>query len=251
MPVTHETTGSNPVQTAKFKIVVDKDYQMLYNSLISYKKFDTEPRLINICMKHIHHIIPRHMGGTDDSSNLIELTVEEHAEAHRLLYEQHGKEEDRIAWLALCGQITHEEAVREGKRLGRQKTNEILKERYGDDWKKIIARKGNDRLLEILKQDPDFLRRVNPKSFLGKKHKEESKKKIGEKNSKHQKGEGNSQYGTCWITNGTDSIKVKKDSPIPEGWRKGRKINSGGGAMAARRAHNPETRFESCDRNQF
>lgn len=32
-------------------------------------------------MKHIHHIIPRHMGGTDDPSNLIELTIQEHAEA--------------------------------------------------------------------------------------------------------------------------------------------------------------------------
>jgi hypothetical protein len=41
-------------------------------------------------MKHKHHIVPRHMGGTDDPSNLIELTVEEHAEAHRKLWEQYG-----------------------------------------------------------------------------------------------------------------------------------------------------------------
>jgi len=34
-------------------------------------------------MKHIHHIIPKHMGGTDEESNLVELTVEEHAEAHK------------------------------------------------------------------------------------------------------------------------------------------------------------------------
>ena len=25
-------------------------------------------------MKHIHHIIPKHMGGTDEESNLVELT---------------------------------------------------------------------------------------------------------------------------------------------------------------------------------
>lgn len=42
-------------------------------------------------MTHKHHIIPRHMGGTDDPSNLVELTVEKHAEAHRQLYEQYGK----------------------------------------------------------------------------------------------------------------------------------------------------------------
>ena len=38
-------------------------------------------------MKHMHHIIPRHAGGTDDLSNLVELTIEQHAEAHRKLYE--------------------------------------------------------------------------------------------------------------------------------------------------------------------
>ena len=51
------------------------------------------------------------MGGTDDPSNLIELTVEEHAEAHRLLYEQYGHWEDNCAYLALSGQIGQDEAM--------------------------------------------------------------------------------------------------------------------------------------------
>jgi len=54
-------------------------------------------------MKHIHHIIPKHSGGSNDPSNLIELTVEEHANAHRLLFEQYGKKEDYIAWKMLLG----------------------------------------------------------------------------------------------------------------------------------------------------
>ena len=66
---------------------------------------------INICMKHKHHIIPRHMGGTDDPSNLIELTPEEHAEAHRLLYEEHGHWQDRVAWIGLAGLATKAEHV--------------------------------------------------------------------------------------------------------------------------------------------
>ena len=61
---------------------------------------------------HMHHIVPKHAGGTDDPSNLVRLTVEEHAEAHKQLYEQHGREEDRIAWLGLSGQIGKEEAWR-------------------------------------------------------------------------------------------------------------------------------------------
>ena len=58
------------------------------------------------------------MGGTDDSSNLIELTIEEHAEAHRELYEKYGKQEDLFAWKGLSGQWTkyqiHKAFSREG-----------------------------------------------------------------------------------------------------------------------------------------
>lgn len=61
---------------------------------------------------HKHHIVPRHMGGTDDPSNLIELTIEEHAEAHRLLWEQHGKLEDKLAWKMLAGLTEEGEKLR-------------------------------------------------------------------------------------------------------------------------------------------
>lgn len=61
-------------------------------------------------MKHKHHIIPRHMGGTDDPSNIVELTIPQHAAAHKRLYKQYGKEEDLIAYRMLSGQITAYEA---------------------------------------------------------------------------------------------------------------------------------------------
>ena len=50
------------------------------------------------------------MGGTDDKSNLVKLTLEEHAEAHRKLYEEHGRWQDRLAWKGLSSQITQAEA---------------------------------------------------------------------------------------------------------------------------------------------
>lgn len=62
-------------------------------------------------------------------------------------------------------------------------------------------------------------------NFRGKKHTEETKMKIGIKNSKNQTGIGNSQFGTMWITNGTENKKIKKVDIIPEGWYKGRKMN--------------------------
>lgn len=61
---------------------------------------------------HKHHIVPKHAGETDDPSNLIELTIEEHAEAHRMLYEQHGRWQDKIAYEMLSGQISVAEATK-------------------------------------------------------------------------------------------------------------------------------------------
>lgn len=63
-------------------------------------------------MKHKHHIIPKHMGGSDDPSNIVELSISDHAEAHRALWETHGKIEDKIAWECLSGRkITEEDRI--------------------------------------------------------------------------------------------------------------------------------------------
>ena len=63
--------------------------------------------------KHKHHIIPRHAGGTDNPENIVELTIEEHAEAHRKLYEEHGRWQDMLAWKGLSGQIGKDELIQE------------------------------------------------------------------------------------------------------------------------------------------
>ena len=72
---------------------------------------------------HKHHIIPRHAGGTDDPSNIVELTLEEHAEAHRKLYEQYGRWQDKLAWKGLSGMLGKEDIIKEiqrqnGKKVG-------------------------------------------------------------------------------------------------------------------------------------
>jgi hypothetical protein len=64
-----------------------------------------------------------------------------------------------------------------------------------------------------------------PKSaFFGRTHSEETKNKM--RKSKNA-GEKNSQYGTCWITNGQENKKIKKeelDKFIELGYYKGRII---------------------------
>ena len=67
------------------------------------------------------------MGGSDDQSNLVELTVEEHAEAHRKLYEQYGHWQDKIAYDMLSGQIGLDDAIQAARgaaNRGRKRTEE-------------------------------------------------------------------------------------------------------------------------------
>lgn len=66
---------------------------------------------------HKHHIIPKHMGGTDDPTNLVKLTVQEHAKAHRILYEKYGHWQDYAAWIGLSKQIPSLEVIRYVQRM--------------------------------------------------------------------------------------------------------------------------------------
>ena len=63
-------------------------------------------------MIHKHHIIPKHMGGTDEPYNLVKLTIKEHAEAHHILWLTHKKIEDYYAWQGLLGNITGYEILK-------------------------------------------------------------------------------------------------------------------------------------------
>jgi len=51
------------------------------------------------------------MNGPNDPSNLVELTIEEHAEAHKQLWMMYRNWQDEIAYLTLSGQIGKEEAI--------------------------------------------------------------------------------------------------------------------------------------------
>lgn len=62
-------------------------------------------------------------------------------------------------------------------------------------------------------------------NWTGKKHSEESKKKISESKKDQGKGKNNSQFGKCWITNEIINKKIYRGDVIPEGWRLGRVMN--------------------------
>ncbi|QAU04576.1 homing endonuclease [Vibrio phage Va1] len=106
----------------------------------------------------------------------------------------------------------------EKRRLGNTKNAEKFEDsEYAYIFGKNISRK----LKEYYK--------VNESPFKGKKHSDETKIKISEKNSNNQMGWKNSQYGTMWIysTELKRSMKIKKedyDEYASSGWSKGRKM---------------------------
>lgn len=171
------------------------------------------------------------MGGTDDPSNLIELTIEEHADAHRILYETYGKVEDKVAWMSLAGLAPKSELMREIHQLGRRKADASIKAKYGvsNPGQLPHNRKATSERLKVLHASDElsnikFHNRPDFQQILEKAKTPEAieKRKTTFNKIAHQKGSTNSQFGTMWITDGKSNTKITKDSTIPEGWRKGR-----------------------------
>ena len=120
---------------------------------------------------HTHHIIPKYMGGTDDPSNLVQLTVEEHAQAHLELYEKYGDERDLVAHRMLLGQIDRAEAIKIIQKLPKteyhkKKISEALRgennPQYGkttsDKQKKAVGKSAKERFTGI----PKWYKVTNP-----------------------------------------------------------------------------------------
>lgn len=118
----------------------------------------------------------------------------------------------------------------EGAKKGRNKCDEILKEKYGDNYKSILAKNFHKNMSieekeKYINKIKESHKNVYHKHFLNKKHSDESKKKMSLFGAISQKGEKNSQFGTCWITKEEENKKIKKeelDFYLKEGWKKGR-----------------------------
>jgi hypothetical protein len=131
-------------------------------------------------MKHKHHIIPKHMGGTDNPDNLVELTVEEHAEAHRLLYEEYNRIQDKRAWLGLARIMSGKEIIAD-----------ILSSPKSEEHKQKISRALKGR------SAPWALGNKNASVLKGRTMKEETRQKIA--NSKIGK-ERTDMFGNTYAT---------------------------------------------------
>jgi hypothetical protein len=155
-------------------------------------------------MKHKHHIVPRHAGGTDDPSNLIELTVEEHAEAHRTLYEQHNRWQDYIAWKTLSGQMTLDEASiaawKEGCRKGGYAPKPPLSQSARENLRRAKLGEKNPmygvRWSEQKKEHMSRRMQGDKNPFYGKKHTDDMSKYLSEQRIlRHKNGSKEGRTG--------------------------------------------------------
>ena len=74
----------------------------------------------------IHHIVPKHAGGTDDISNLVALSKEEHKDAHLKRYEEFGDFKDICAYHMINYNFTeaHRISSSEGGKKGGKRVYE-------------------------------------------------------------------------------------------------------------------------------
>lgn len=102
------------------------NYERIYKSIIQKRK-DTPP----VGYSERHHIIPKSLGGTDTSDNLIQLTAREHFLCHYCLAKMYPKES--LEWyktnhafmMMKCG-------ILNGKRYYNSRLYENLKKNFSD-----------------------------------------------------------------------------------------------------------------------
>jgi len=128
-------------------------------------------------MMHLHHVVPRHAGGENGPTVLV--TLEEHTEAHRLLWEQHGRWQDYVAWKALSGHIPYKEARRLAMVEGGKYASKLHKgmKRSEESRQRMSKSAKQKRGGMAHLRDPQMRKSVGEKN-RGKKRSQETRKNI-------------------------------------------------------------------------
>lgn len=158
-------------------------------------------------MKHKHHVVPRHMGGTDSPENLAEVTIEEHANLHLAMYLEHGRWQDWYAAWGLAGSIDIDGLILEMCRQGGYKSKG---RKLTEEHKKNLSIAAQRPRSDAWKQSAAMSFSGEGNGFYGKEHSAETKAKMSE-----------ARRGRRWWTNGKET-KLCFDHP-GEGWVPGRK----------------------------
>jgi len=79
----------------------------------------------------VHHVVPRHAGGTDEPENLVLLLYEDHIKAHLIRWVVYGDQKDFLAFRWMSGETG--DIRRERAQLGGQ-TGGLVTQANNKNW---------------------------------------------------------------------------------------------------------------------
>jgi hypothetical protein len=183
--------------------------------------------------KELHHIVPRCMGGTDDPSNLIELSSRAHAIITLYQCEHYGycclhRRQRKLLPTSLRKRADYwfnaQAKMANSAHVKKLEEDSSYRERYSQSQSE--AQKRRYKVASEYLRWVEISRKGQPLAVQAALSDESrNKRKNTFKKTDHQKGSKNSQFGTMWITDGESNKKIKKDDPIPEGYFPGRTLN--------------------------
>jgi hypothetical protein len=156
---------------------VESKYSKWYNNLIHKAQLRGPIQ----GYKETHHIIPRSFGGDNIKSNVVQLTAREHYIAHALLWKMKFEgiygSKMAFAFNTFINKMTTKERGVNHTYTISSRMYETFRKHYSQMLKEKYAREGG--------------------TWVGRKHSEESKKKIGEKSKlkEFKKGPENPNWG--------------------------------------------------------
>jgi hypothetical protein len=171
------------------------NYSSIYQKLISNALNRILPPSQYV---EIHHILPRCLGGTNDKTNLVSLTPEEHYLAHLLLVKIHP-DNKKLIYASHMMTVNSSTTNRNNKSYG------FLRRQLSDQSKGKNNHMFGKKHSEERKKKSSMPGETNP--FYGKSHSSETKEKISKANKGKPglKGKHNGMYGK----NHTDESKKK------------------------------------------
>lgn len=177
--------------------VAESKYSRWYDSLIT----KAQDRTIDGYVEK-HHIIPRSFGGNNSKANLVKLTAREHYIAHALLWKMkfpgvHGSKM-AFAFNTFINKMTTEVRGIHHSYTISSRMYEFFRKEYSSLLKEKYAREGG--------------------TWVGRKHTEESKRKIGEKSKlkEFKRGPENPQWGKK--RNLSPEEKIKRSTSSKAKW---------------------------------
>lgn len=178
------------------------NYKTIYDDLI---KSRSNQALLKEEYYESHHIIPKCLGGTDESKNLIKLTAREHFLAHHLLTKIYPKEH-KLFYALLC-------MIRD-PHSKRRYTSRV----YG------IAKKEYTKMQSIRQTENNMM-------WTEEARKKTSERMKGDNNPMRRFPEKNPANGNSfvkgkkWYNNGNQNLYLSPEEIVPEGYSVGMKYS--------------------------